>query len=109
MEPRLPLGARAFPSLFPSSPRPLISNNPRPHPIRNQIRAMTSQRVLRRGRRKQRARQRLRGLDTRLLLHFRRGIDVVLLWARTSADRRGQDLLESLGGGYFLDGFEILW
>ncbi len=69
---------------------------------------MAPQRILRGGRRKQRAGQRLRSLNTRLLLHSRCGIDVVLLWAGTGTDSGGEDLLEALGGGDFFDGFEIL-
>ena len=69
---------------------------------------MAPQRVLGRGRRKQRAGQRLRGLDTRLFLDCWGGVDVVLGWARAGADCGGEDLLEALGGGDFFDGFEIL-
>ena len=69
---------------------------------------MAPQRILRRRRRKQRAGQRLRGLNTRLLFRCRRGIDVVLLWAGTGTDSGGEDLFEALGGGDFFDGFEIL-
>lgn len=70
---------------------------------------MAPQWILRGGSREQRAGQRLRSLDTRLLFHCRRGIDVVLLWAGTGADSGGENLLKSLGGGDFFDGFEILW
>jgi len=85
-----------------------ISSNPRPHPIRNQIRAMAPQWILRGGRREQCASQRLRGLNTRLLFHGRRGIDVILLWTGTGTDSGGENLLEALGGGDLFDGFEIL-